>query len=184
MKIWGAVPNPEQTHTNSKTFPSYWNYTYFLLSLWSGTLKYVSCRSNFAIKLPLFSTSFTCLRPSILKQWYGRNWFNNFKFIFGRYRPSFFSLRRRLLTNLFLQWLMQVIAPFPSNSWIFCSTSIFFSFDVFMPFRTMFWTDLIKVLVLIPLPCLECFCCLSVFPNWAQKMPYPSRKRHIIQKFH
>ena len=40
----------------------------------------------------------------------------------------------------------------------FLLTSIFFSFCSALV--------LIKILVLIPLPCLECFCCLSVFSIW------------------
>lgn len=52
VKIWGAGTNTKQWHINLKGFLYHWNRTFFLLSLWSDTLKDASWRSNFIIKSP------------------------------------------------------------------------------------------------------------------------------------
>ena len=67
------------------------------------------------------------------------NWFNNFRFVADRYRPSFFFLRKALPINSFLRWFVRVMAPFLSNSWIFFSIEDFSSFDIFMFFGTLVW---------------------------------------------
>ena len=44
-------------------------------------------------------------KPSILKCWYGLNWFRCFKLITGRFHPPFFPTRNTLLKNSSFKWL-------------------------------------------------------------------------------
>ena len=51
-------------------------------------------------------------KPSILKCWYGMNWFRCFKLITGQFPPPFFPTRNTLLKISPFKWLVWHMAPF------------------------------------------------------------------------
>ena len=113
--ILGAGPSLKLSQRSSYKLPDHWNFTNFCEILSKGTEKYASLRSIFHSKSSCSIWNFRQCRPYILKCLQGINLQSYFKFITGRFSPSFF-------------W----IAPFSSISKTSCSSNESCYFDIFV----------------------------------------------------
>ena len=68
--------------------------------------------SSLHMKSSFCNISLTQSKPSILKCWYGMNWFRRLKLITGRFLLSFFPTRNTLLQNSSFKWLVWHMTPF------------------------------------------------------------------------
>ena len=110
-----------------------------LMGHWSMHPSGSVCTSN----LPPVLCTLTEKKPSILKWRKGMNWFYIFRFITGRYPPSFSPTRNKLLKNfLWAGWVL-VIAPFLKISSNFKSTRAICFLFIVLKFGISCWKGIL-----------------------------------------
>ena len=89
VKSFGAGPRPKQRQRNSYSLPQQGNRTNVVDEGFKGIEEYASFRSSLHMQSHFFKTFFRQCNLSIFKCSDGISSFRFFKFIFGRFTPSF-----------------------------------------------------------------------------------------------
>ena len=138
VKIIGADPSPNHGQKNSYWLPAHWDLTNFCELLLRATEKYASLRYILHGKSSCSRRDFRQCRPSILNCSLVINLLRFYKFMTGRFLPSFFSTRKKLFRNCPCVGTNFWIALFSNISKMFCSTNENCSYDIFVKFGFFF----------------------------------------------